>query len=77
MLDDEDDDDDKQKKSDAPMGGKDMESNLFKSRSIFIYGTITRPAMMTSGFSSAHPVATSNPAMPFMTWCGSSSRRSG
>jgi ATP-dependent Clp protease protease subunit len=42
MLDDDDDDDDKQKKSDAPMGGKDMESNLFKSRSIFIYGTITQ-----------------------------------
>ena len=33
MLD--DNDDDKEKKSEAPLG-KDIESNLFKSRSIFI-----------------------------------------
>ena len=39
MLD--DDDDDKEKKSEAPLG-KDIESNLFKSRSIFIYGGITQ-----------------------------------
>lgn len=39
MLD--DDDDDKEKKSEAPLG-KDIESNLFKSRSIFIYGSITQ-----------------------------------
>ncbi|MDO6964277.1 ATP-dependent Clp protease proteolytic subunit [Rhizobium alvei] len=39
MLDDEDDD--KEKKPEAPMG-KDIESNLFKSRSIFIYGGITQ-----------------------------------
>jgi ATP-dependent Clp protease protease subunit len=41
MLDDEDDDDGKEKKSEAPLG-KDIESNLFKSRSIFIYGPITQ-----------------------------------
>jgi ATP-dependent Clp protease protease subunit len=40
-MNDEDDDDDKEKKSEAPLG-KDIESNLFKSRSIFIYGTITQ-----------------------------------
>jgi len=40
MLDD-DDDDGKEKKSEAPLG-KDIESNLFKSRSIFIYGGITQ-----------------------------------
>ena len=39
MLDDEDDD--KEKKSEPPLG-KDIEANLFKSRSIFIYGTITQ-----------------------------------
>src|SRR4051812_42434598 len=37
----DEDDDDKEKKSEAPLG-KDIESNLFKSRSIFIYGTITQ-----------------------------------
>ncbi|MDH6267030.1 ATP-dependent Clp protease protease subunit [Rhizobium sp. SG_E_25_P2] len=36
-----DEDDDKEKKTEAPMG-KDIESNLFKSRSIFIYGGITQ-----------------------------------
>jgi ATP-dependent Clp protease protease subunit len=36
-----DEDDDDKKKSEAPMG-KDIESNLFKSRSIFIYGGITQ-----------------------------------
>jgi ATP-dependent Clp protease protease subunit len=36
-----DEDDDKEKKVEAPMG-KDIESNLFKSRSIFIYGGITQ-----------------------------------
>jgi ATP-dependent Clp protease protease subunit len=41
MLDDDDDDDGKEKKSEAPLG-KDIESNLFKSRSIFIYGGITQ-----------------------------------
>jgi ATP-dependent Clp protease protease subunit len=40
MLDD-DDDDNKEKKSETPLG-KDIESNLFKSRSIFIYGGITQ-----------------------------------
>jgi ATP-dependent Clp protease protease subunit len=40
MLDD-DDDDSKEKKTEAPLG-KDIESNLFKSRSIFIYGPITQ-----------------------------------
>ena len=39
MLDDEDEKEDK--KPEAPMG-KDIESNLFKSRSIFIYGAITQ-----------------------------------
>jgi ATP-dependent Clp protease protease subunit len=37
----DEDDDDKEKKTEAPMG-KDVESNLFKSRSIFIYGGITQ-----------------------------------
>jgi ATP-dependent Clp protease protease subunit len=37
----DEDDDDKEKKTEAPMG-KDIESNLFKSRSIFIYGGITQ-----------------------------------
>jgi ATP-dependent Clp protease protease subunit len=37
----DEDDDDKEKKIEAPLG-KDIESNLFKSRSIFIYGTITQ-----------------------------------
>lgn len=37
----DDEDDDKEKKTEAPMG-KDIESNLFKSRSIFIYGGITQ-----------------------------------
>jgi ATP-dependent Clp protease protease subunit len=37
----DEEDDDKEKKSEAPLG-KDIESNLFKSRSIFIYGTITQ-----------------------------------
>jgi ATP-dependent Clp protease protease subunit len=37
----DEDDDDKEKKGEAPLG-KDIESNLFKSRSIFIYGTITQ-----------------------------------
>ena len=37
----DEEDDDKEKKSEAPMG-KDIESNLFKSRSIFIYGGITQ-----------------------------------
>ncbi|CDZ61113.1 ATP-dependent Clp protease proteolytic subunit [Neorhizobium galegae] len=39
MLDDEDDKDDKIKE--LPLG-KETEANLFKSRSIFIYGTITQ-----------------------------------
>ncbi len=37
----DDEDDDKEKKTETPMG-KDIESNLFKSRSIFIYGGITQ-----------------------------------
>ena len=37
----DEEDDDKEKKSEAPLG-KDIESNLFKSRSIFIYGGITQ-----------------------------------
>jgi ATP-dependent Clp protease protease subunit len=37
----DEDDDDKEKKAEAPLG-KDIESNLFKSRSIFIYGPITQ-----------------------------------
>jgi ATP-dependent Clp protease protease subunit len=37
----DEEDDDKEKKTEAPMG-KDIESNLFKSRSIFIYGGITQ-----------------------------------
>ena len=36
-----DEDDDNEKKTETPMG-KDIESNLFKSRSIFIYGGITQ-----------------------------------
>jgi ATP-dependent Clp protease protease subunit len=36
-----DEDDEKEIKPEAPMG-KDVESNLFKSRSIFIYGGITQ-----------------------------------
>ncbi len=39
VLDDEDDKDDKTKE--LPLG-KETEANLFKSRSIFIYGTITQ-----------------------------------
>ncbi len=75
----EEDDDDK--KTEKPLG-KDAEANLFKSRSIFIYGGITQelasafarssllllqPATKTSRFSSTRRADMSNRVTRSMT----------
>ncbi len=73
--------DEEDKKTELPLG-KETEANLFKSRSIFIYGPINQelaqkvcsqlvalapPATKTSASSSIPPAAMWNQAIPSMT----------
>lgn len=87
MNDEEQDD----KTKELPLG-KETEANLFKSRSIFIYGPINQElaqkvcsqlvALAAASDEDIRiyvnsPAAMSSPAIPSMTWSSSSSRRCG